>query len=685
MADKFNQRGKSRIKINISFLLFFAAASLLFAALAAQAQTPTPTPASSHEAITFLGYDVTSSIELGVRGVSVNGNDNKYRSDFNYRPGFRFFDSSFLLENKDGKSKYIDSLLVTSSGWNADPSGFTRISVERDGFYRFDSNIRQVVYFNNLNNHARNGHTADIRHNFGDFDLTLYPKSDKLRIRLGAGFNKSDGTGSITSRAYSDEYPITSRVDNGSTDLRAGIDSSVFGFNLSFSYGFRHFRDNTYYSTFGNPGYNTTNTSVISTFERSYPIRGDTHFVMFNVQRTIAKKLDFTARVVYSLTDRNFGFIETITGRDNSNNIVDLDRFNVEGKSRRPQTRGDFGITYAVTKNFRISDSFTYDTFDISGDNRFAEALYTRTAAGGARNPAFTNTLYNRVTGFHRLVNLLEADFQVSDRFGFHVGYRYTKRRIELTGFTQTLPPATTPTITLIDEEEDNQTNTFIAGMKIKPMKNWVVFADVEHGDADNAFTRLANYKFTNFRVRSRWSFNRFAINLSGITKDNENPSTSTAPPGNYPAGDFIANTKNRNFSAFVDWSPIDKLTLSAGYTFQRLTSETDIVINTGTLVRGRSQFFMRDHYAFFNLTAQPFKRVTFYASFNRNEDLGQGSRLSVLPNLVTSYPFKLSTIESRLAMRLTRNIEWNIGYQYIGYNEAIQPLSVGVPQDYHA
>jgi len=685
MADKFNERGKSRIKNNILFLLLFTTASLLFATLDFRAQTPTPTPAPSHEAITFLGYDVTSSFEIGVRGVSVNGNDNKYRSDFNYRPGVRLFDSSFLLENKDGKSKYIDSMLVTSSGWNADPTGFTRISVERVGFYRFDSNVRQIVYFNNLNNHARNGHNANTRHNFGDFDLTLYPLSDKLKVRFGAGFNKTKGSGSITSRAYSDEFPVDSKVNNGSLDLRAGVDSNLAGFNLSFSYGFRQFRDNTFYSTFANRGYNTTNTTIISTFERSYPIKGDTHYAMFNVQRTFAKKLDFTARVIYSLTDRNFGFIETITGRDNSNNIVDLDRFNIEGASKRPQTRADFGITYAVTNNFRISNSFTYDSFNISGDNVFAEALYTRTAAGGPRNPVFTNSLNDRVTDFKRFANTIEADYQFRDWFGFNVGYRYTKREIELTGFTRTLPPATTPTLTLFAEEETNQTNTFIAGMKVKPMKNWVVFADVEHGDADNAFTRLANYKFTNFRVRSRWSFNRLIVNLSAITKDNENPSTSTAPPGNYPSGDFIANTKNRNISAFVDWSPIDKFSFSAGYTFQRLTSETDIVINTGTLVRGRSQFFMRDHYAFFNFTAQPFKRVTFYAGYNRNEDLGQGSRLSVLPQLVTSYPFKLSTIESRLAMRLTRNIEWNIGYQYIGYNERIQPLSVGAPQDYHA
>ncbi|HMS41094.1 MAG TPA: hypothetical protein PKE69_12765, partial [Pyrinomonadaceae bacterium] len=289
-----------------------------------------------------------------------------------------------------------------------------------------------------------------------------------------------------------------------------------------------------------------------------------------------------------------------------------------------------------------------------------------------------------RITGFRRFVNTLEADYQYRDWFGFNIGWRYSNRRIELLGFNQPLAPATNLTRTLIAEEEDNQTNAVIGGFKLKPMKNWVIFADAEHGDADNAFTRLANYRYTNLRVRSRWSFNQFAVGFSAITKDNENPSTSTAPPGNYPAGAFIANTKSRIFSAYIDWTPTQKFSLNTGYTYQQLTSETDIVINTGTLVRGASRFYMRDHFAFFDVAAQPIKRVSIFASYRHNEDLGQGDRTAPLPILITSYPFKLRTAESRVAIRLTKNIDWNIGYQYIEYNERIQPLSVGAPQDYH-
>lgn len=677
MANKTN-------RTNNQFLLICGVAALLLSAVSAFAQSPTPTPAP----VTLGGFEVTSSIEFGARASSVNGNENKFRSDYNFRNGFRLFDSSFRLENKEKKDKFIDSIQVNSTGWDADPSGFTRVNVEKAGLYNFTANVRQISYFNNLNNSGRGGHNADTRQRFGDFDLTLYPMQDKLRVRLGASFASVTGTSTITTRAYSDEFIIPSNVKNRANDLRAGVDTELAGFNLSLTYGLRRFRDRTVYSITGpNPGFNTTNTSALATWVRAIPINGATNFGMFTAQRTFAKKLDFTARLIYSDTTRNYNYTEQITGRDNSNNIVDLDNFFITGLTKRPQTRADLGLTYLVTDKFRISETFTFDQFHISGGEAFAEQLYSRTSAGVARATVFTNSFWDRTTGWRKFANTIEGDYQFSDKFSVNLGYRWAKRRIVLQGFNQTLPPATTPTRTLIDETEENTTKTIIAGMKIKPMKGWVIFGDAQRGDADNAFVRLANYKFTNLRLRSRWSYKMFAFNVSGISKDNENPSTSTAPAGSYPSGNFNANTKQRLFSTFVDVSPDPRFSASGGYTYNRQISETDVVINTGTsLQRGISRYYMKDHYAFFNLSVQPVKRVSFFAGYNYDKDNGQGSLTGILPILISSYPFKLTLAESRLAFRLTKNVEWNLGYQYIGYNETVQPLSTtGYGQDYHA
>src|SRR5262249_15462301 len=42
-------------------------------------------------------YIITSSFEVGYRGLGVYGDEMKYRSDLNYKAGPRLFDSSFLM------------------------------------------------------------------------------------------------------------------------------------------------------------------------------------------------------------------------------------------------------------------------------------------------------------------------------------------------------------------------------------------------------------------------------------------------------------------------------------------------------------------------------------------------------------------------------------------------------------
>lgn len=656
---------------NRIFFVLIIALGILPAAVSGQ--TPAPSP---DEPLTIGDYKITSAVELGVRGLEVNGSENKFRSDFNYRSGFRVFDSSLLIENKEKGGKPFDSLLITSSGFGADPTGFTRVNIEKLGVYRLESNVRQVKYFNNLNNHALGQHSSDTKHKFGDFDLAIFPQSEKLRFRVGYSFNQTDGSSGFTTRAYSDEFPVTGFVNTRSYDLRAGVEGKLLGFDLSLSQGYRNFDENTRYSLLApNLGNNPTNNPRLATFLRNYPIDGSSYYTMFNAHRTFAKKVDFTARFIYSETDTNFELLETITGRDNSNNNVDLDRFEISGNSKRPQGRGDLGLTFFVTDKFTVSETLTYDQFNISGGNRFFELLIRRNAAGNPLANTLTNTLAHRVTNFRRVTNTIEGDYQFSNRFAFNIGYRFTNRSVAIEGFDRNLASANP---TLIAEEFENQTNTLIAGLMVKPLKDWTIFADIEHGEADNVFTRLANYNFTNFRARSRMSFNRFSINLSAISKDNNNPSQTD----DLSMRSFSADTRNRIFSASVDWSPDQNFSISSGYTYQRLTSETDIIVPVGgVLTQGISRYFVRDSYFFFDVFANPVKRVSLFASYRIGKDTGQGNLFAAVPqNIISSYPFQLHSPEARLAIRLTRNIDWNIGYQYYDYKERL-----GINQNYSA
>jgi hypothetical protein len=677
MTFKINQKEGVVMKNKILLVTIAALTSMFLMTFGIQAQTPkaSPTPTASNGETNWGGYNITSSIELGVRGLDVDGNHEKYQSDLNYRPGFRIFDSSFFMEDKEGKQKGIDSLLITSSGWGGDPTGFLRINVEKTGLYRFDGQFRRNNHFNYLVNHARQHRYSDTERNYGDFDFTILPQNENFRVRFGSSYSRTEGITTTSVRPFSDEFRLPGDVDISSRDYRVGVDAKLLGFKLSLTQGYRRFTDETFYDLPApNPGNDTGNLGRLLTYDRIYPIKGHTNWSMLNVQRTFARKFDFTGRYIYSVTDRDSFQQDFFTGRDNSNNIVDNDTVSTMGESKRPQSRGDIGVTYAVTDNFRISNTFTYDTFRITGSANTSETVFSRTAAGVARATTFTNSIYYRITDFERLVNTIEGDYQFNNSFGFNVGYRYTHRDVKLELFNRNLTSAASATNPLLnDDEEENSTNSLIVGTRIKPTRNWSIFADLEYGESDNAFVRLANYNYTNFRIRSRWSHNQWGVNVSAIIRNNENPSTSVLPPANYPAGEFIANSKTRIFSGSVDWSPTYKFSLSSGYTYQHLTSETDIVVPLAVLTRGTSEYFMNDHYLFFDVAAHPFKRFSFYASYRISKDTGQGDRFPTAPQqIISSYPYRLLAPEFRAVVRLHRNIDWNVGYQHFGYTEDI-------------
>jgi len=662
----------------------------MFAAFGSLSAVFGQTPASSPSDQTSGGEPtINSSVELGVRGLKVNGDHEKFRSDLNYRAGFRLFDSSILIE--EGRSQYraFDSALIQVSGWGSDPTGSFRMNMDRIGFYKFDSSVRRVRYFNNLKNHVPtwsqpvstgSQHQANTLHHFGDFDLTIFPERD-LRFRLGYGFNDTKGPGTNTLRFRGDEFQVDSEIDARSDDFRAGVEGKLLGFNLGVLYGHRMFKDGTQFIVSSlNPGNNPASTTAsLNTASRIYQTRGATNFGNFFFQRTI-DRLDIGGRLIYSEATSEVSERDALTGRlSATGNIVTQNDIVVPAFNKRPQTRGDLGLTLRATSRVRVSNTFTFDQFNIGGYNTYYEFAALISNSGTPQTPTTTSTSSWRQFKYKRYSNLLEADFQVHRAFAFNVGYRYTHRKVGV--FLNDRNLISGAITDSGGEEHENSTNSFIAGVKIKPTSNWTIYADVERGQSDNVFTRLANNDTFNFRVRSRASAGNFTFNLSAITKDNDSPGTSI-PIGSgstaIPATEAIANTKTRIFSGDVDWSPTADFSLSAGYTYTDLRSNVDVILPIGTPIFsptrwqfGSSEFYMRDSFFFFDVSARPHKRISLFAGYRFNDDRGQGDRVISRPqDLITSYPMRSHNPEVKLAVRLTRNIDWNLGYQYNSYRE---------------
>ncbi|HXC72219.1 MAG TPA: hypothetical protein VN644_19695 [Pyrinomonadaceae bacterium] len=693
-----------------------AAAQQSSASPAPKKNDSTDTPAESGE--NAGDFTVISSVEFGYRGLSVDGDHNKYQSDLNYRAGPRLFDSSFLLKSKDGGGTLFDTFLVNSTGWGADPQGNLRLSAEQPKWYRFDATYRRFKYFRFLNNFANPNwvfspaqfnvppklvtgeHGRDTRIHLGDFDLTLLPKNQRIRFNIGYSPERYSGPAFTNYHAGGNEFNLLSEVRSRANDFRVGADGSLGPVNFSFLQGFRRFRDDSFIDLGATPGINL-NSSVanFTSFDRNEPARGSVNYTRFSLQSLIAKKLDITGRIIYSKAESNYSLLEAFTGRNwnpritgfppsppaATPNILNLGQYNLTGNSERPNWLGDVGLTFLATNKFRLSNTFRVETFEITGDALFSD-FFSLTRGTRTDTIGFSGQNVNTRTDYRKIQNTIEGDYQFSRDYSIHFGYRYGRRRVteEISGFNlgTNAPTALVPA----SDTEENNTHAILGGFKARPASDWTIYFDAEHGTADNVFTRIGNYDYTNIRAKTRFKpTSRIGLNFAVIAKNNANPSEIAG----VSLEDFGVSIKSRIFTSSLDWTTTSNFSISTGYNYHWITSKStiDYFFNSVAHPGGLSLYYARNNFFFVETVARLAPRATLFTAYRINKDNGQGNRLADPTGrpgtLIASYPMSYQSPEARLAIKLHDRLDWNVGYQYYNYNE--DPIVGPRPQNYHA
>ncbi len=702
-------------------------ALVLFATLSTPAQQPSPSPSPGKSEYTETpaetgekagAFTVISSLEFGYRGLRVDGDLNKYQSDLNYKAGPRIFDSSFLLKSTDSKGGLFDTLLASSTGWGADPQGNLRVSVEQPKWYRFDATYRRFKYFRFLNTFANPNwvfspttfnvppksttgeHGYNTRVKLGDFDLTLLPKNRWIRFNVGYSPERYSGPAFTNYHVGGNEFMLLSELRSRANDFRVGADGKLGPLNFSFLQGFRRFRDDSAIDQGVTPGINLNPAAAsLTSFDRNEPARGSVNYTRFSLQTLIAKKLDITGRIIYSKAKQNYVSVESFTGLNWNTritgfppsppaatpNILNLGQYTLNGDSERPNWLGDVGLTWLATDKFRLSNTFKVETFEINGAALFAD-FFSLTRGAITDTIGFSNRDVNTRTEYRKIQNTIEGDYQFNKDYSIHLGYRYGSRRIEeaISGFALN-SNAPTPLVPE-DETTKNNTHAILGGFKARPYKEWTLYFDAEHGTADNVFSRIGNYNYTNIRAKSRYKpTTRIALNLSVITKNNSNPSEIAG----VSLEDFGVSVKSRIFSSSLDWTATSRFSIATGYNYHWINSNSklDYFFNSVQHLLGNSLYFVRNNFFYVESVSRITPRVTLFTAYRINKDNGQGNRVADPTGnpgtLVASYPMSFQSPEGRLAIKLHHRLDWNVGYQYYNYNES---TIVGPrPQNYHA
>lgn len=597
-------------------------------------------------------FSVMTSIEVGYRFTDVNGNRNTYLSDVNVRDGLRLLDYSLDMRSISGHAPLFDFLRADISNAGGDQSQYFSLRMDKTRAYKFDATVRRFNYFRDIPTFALGQHNQDLRRQISDFNLKLFPQR-KVKVNLYYGRSMAKGPFLSTYDYERDEFPIVGTMRWESNDYRIGVDMTLHHWNFFFEQMFRDYRNDTeqFLPSFSK-GNQTTNLTVLNTFLRELPTRTFGNVSRMSISGNITPRAHLVLRGLYGNESLKVTEFEETSGVDYlGNKIIDrriLDKVRV----KRPSVTADAVFTYDVTDHISLSDSFRFVSYRIAGDlNSVTQSLLQPPT--GPPQPRTVPTLASEFSGVSSVINTFQANFSVGQKFSANLGLRTLYRDVTLHHY---LKPS---------ETETETTNTFLAGIRYRPVKQVNFFLDYEEGKTNNAFVRVTPLDFRQVRFRANFKpTETLSLNFTLATTDRTNPTR------------FVENDSDSRvvaFSAF--WQPNSRVWLSGGYDYNYFFSTADIAyfINN-VLKKGRSVYYSRQNFVFFDTRLAITKRLDLLLAYRFTNDLGAPSRPlsgTIGPDdFVAAFPLSRHNPEVRVAYRFSNHITGNVSYRHYSYNE---------------
>ena len=620
-------------------------------------------------------YDISLMLELGGQVVDVSENNDIYRSHLNYQDGLRLF--NFDFRGKGREDAFFTDFFFQGGGWGGDPYQWVRFGASKNKWFDFRGHYRESEYFWAFPGFARNQHRNDQKRRLQSYDLTLFPKS-RVRGRLGYTRNSSFGLALTTFDFSRDEFLLFEPIRQTFDEYRGGVEWKISAWNFFFLQSYRFFRNDRelFLPVAFDPGNSTTGETFLNDSQRFHPIRGKIPFSRLTIAGRPHKKLDVTARILYSDSEVDDTRFEVSNGRTFQGQDVEIVSRSLDVASR-PNTVADGAVTWRPISKLTISEVMRFNQFSISGTG--LADIETRDILSGVVTPS-QEVLQNLIK-FKSYFNRVEARYDFDRRLGVRVGYIFTHRDVELVHFEDGLLEA--------QEETELDTNTLVLGANFRPTRRFSLFVDWEHGEFDNVFTRLSAADIDRLRVRARWKLAE-GVRVSGsyFLFDNTNPNPL-----------INSDQENRGFSLDFQLTRFQRAYLNLGYSRNDVSTSTDVSFFANFAPQtGTSIYVANDNYAYIdfggrlagNLHADAGYRVSFITgTFPASDATGicdpfvTGSCVGLTglaPLGINWGGLNYHQPHASLRYAFSDNLSWKAGWRWYGYN-----VKQGTLSDYKA
>ncbi len=656
------------------FCIFFTAIGVLSAQ---QVIAPTSETVGAARGENSGNYNITNSFEIGYRWSLVGGDLGEYRSDVNYRNGLRLLGSSFSIDSKDGHGHYFDQILLNTQGLGNDPYQSATLRIQKNQLYRYDMTWRLNDYYNPGLTVAGGLHLMDTVRRTQDHEITLLPLSG-FRVRAGYSRNTQDGPTLATSQQLDSSgagLPVFADLRREWNEYRLGADVDVAGFKFTLLRRWDFFKEDTPYSaiagsTAASIGLANDQTAL-QQYTKAAPVHGRNPGWLGNLMAN-HKRWAINARMSYLNGHNDFALGEFASGVGRFGGAANRQVL-VQGNANRPMVAGDFNFTALPVSRLTVINNTSVNNLRINGPSSYTE-IDTGTNFG--------QTINFRYLGIRTVTNSTDANYRVTEWFGFYAGYRYTDRLVRtIQGFS--IPAFANSTETDV-YENTNHLHSGTVGVRLRPVKNLTANLEGEVGRADNPLTPVSdrNYHTLNGRV----SYRTRKVQLSTSYKQVYNV--------NAPVVLSAYSSHSRNYSASASWAPMDRFALDASYMKLHLDTVSGIAYFAGgtTLQNGNSLYMSNVHAANLGARFALARRADLYVGYTITKDTGDGRAaatagatdpMGALFASVQTFPLSYQSPLARLSVRITPKLRWNAGWQFYNYHEEFGVL--GYYQNFHA
>ena len=613
-------------------------------------------------------YNIVDTFELGCRFSSLGGDSDMYRATVNYTDGVRLLSSSLFVQSRSGHASWFDEIILNTQGLGGDPYESANLQVEKNGLYRYDLLWRENVFFDPALTVSFGEHLRDTTRTMQDHDLTLFPQS-RFKLFLGYSRNVDDGPALSTIQVFSNngnEYPVFANVHDEQNEYRLGADATFLGFRLNVLHSWVDFKEDTPVGLLSplEPG-NEPGLGTLVSFSDSQPYHGTSPYWRVGLFGQGAKLWALNGRFTYvesrgGFIDNEVASVLTTPGNLMTQQVLAF------GDARRPSLATNLNVSFFPASNITVTNQTTFN------DNRtVGDAVYSQYLLGGPQTPIIPFTYL----GIRDVANSTNIEVRLRKWFAIHSGYQYSDRHIAVVdnqenfGAPAPAAPANTP------YSQVNVLNAGTIGFRLRPLKSLTILADGEIGRNNQPYTPISdkNYHVLRGRADYRWKSLRAGANVR--TDYNTNSITLTS---------FASHAQN--YGADVSWTPSERFAIDASYSKLHLNTMGGIFFFANDVpVNATSIYISNIHAANVFARFALGKRANLDVGYTLTQDVGDG-RSNPLGNTLfpstpaafgaaQTFPLKFLSPQARLSVRLSRQLRWNVGYQYYGYTEQFSTL----------